>query len=161
VETDGNAVRDRERTRGGEGSRRLRQGAWQEGDDRYGQPFGKIGLLKDIKGSLEAAGVSFALYDKVVAEPTMEYTEEGLKVFKEAQAELLIAVGGGSPIDAAKAIAALARNPGKMSDFIGANKIPQMGAPMIAIPTTAGTGSEVTQFTIITDTEKNVKNADR
>ena len=117
----------------------------------------KIGLLKDIKGSLEAAGVSFALYDKVVSEPSMEYTEEGLKAFKEAQADLLIAVGGGSPIDAAKAISALARNPGKMSDFMGANKIPQMGAPLIAIPTTAGTGSEVTQFTIITDTVKNVK----
>jgi len=117
----------------------------------------KIGLLKDIKGSLEAAGVSFAVYDKVVAEPSMEYTEEGLKAFKEVQAELLIAVGGGSPIDAAKAISALARNPGKMSDFLGANKIPQMGAPLIAIPTTAGTGSEVTQFTIITDTVKNVK----
>jgi alcohol dehydrogenase class IV len=117
----------------------------------------KIGLLKDIKGSLEAAGVSFAVYDKVVSEPSMEYTEEGLKVFREAQAELLIAVGGGSPIDAAKAISALARNPGKMSDFLGVNKIPQMGAPLIAIPTTAGTGSEVTQFTIITDTVKNVK----
>jgi alcohol dehydrogenase class IV len=51
----------------------------------------------------------------------------------------------------------LAKNPGKMSDFMGANKIPQMGAPLIAIPTTAGTGSEVTQFTIITDTVKNVK----
>jgi len=117
----------------------------------------KIGLLKDIKGSLEAAGVSFAVYDKVIAEPSMEYTEEGLKAFKEAQAEFLIAVGGGSPIDAAKAISALAKNPGKMSDFMGANKIPQMGAPLIAIPTTAGTGSEVTQFTIITDTVKNVK----
>jgi len=117
----------------------------------------KIGLLNDIKSLLEAAGVTFAVYDKVVSEPTMEYTEEGLKVFKEAQAEFLIAVGGGSPMDAAKAISALARNPGKMSDFMGANKIPQMGAPLIAIPTTAGTGSEVTQFTIITDIVKNVK----
>jgi alcohol dehydrogenase len=117
----------------------------------------KIGLLNEIKKSLEGAGVSFAIYDKVVSEPSMEYTEEGLKAFKEAQAEFLIAVGGGSPIDAAKAISALAKNPGKMSDFMGANKIPQMGAPLIAIPTTAGTGSEVTQFTIITDTVKNVK----
>jgi alcohol dehydrogenase class IV len=87
----------------------------------------------------------------------MEYTEEGLKIFKEARAEFLIAVGGGSPIDTAKGISALARNPGKMSDFMGADKIPPMGAPLIAIPTTAGTGSEVTQLTIITDTVKNVK----
>jgi len=117
----------------------------------------KIGLLNEIKKSLEVAGVPFAIYEKVVTEPTMDYTEEGLKVFKEAQAEFLIAVGGGSPMDAAKGISALATNPGKMSDFMGANKIPKPGAPIIAIPTTAGTGSEVTQFTIITDTTKDLK----
>lgn len=117
----------------------------------------KIGLLNDIKNSLEMAGISFAIYDKVVTEPTMDFAEEGLKIFKEVQAEFLIAVGGGSPIDAAKGIAALATNPGKMSDFAGANKIPRPGAPLIAIPTTAGTGSEVSQFTIITDTTRDVK----
>jgi alcohol dehydrogenase class IV len=117
----------------------------------------KIGLLNDIKNSLEMAGISFAIYDKVVTEPTMDFAEEGLKIFKEVQAEFLIAVGGGSPIDAAKGIAALATNPGKMSDFAGANKIPRPGAPLIAIPTTAGTGSEVSQFTIITDTSRDVK----
>jgi alcohol dehydrogenase class IV len=117
----------------------------------------KMGLLKDIKNSLEAAGVSFALYDKVVAEPTMEYAEEGLKFYQEAGADFLIAVGGGSPMDAAKAIGALATNPGKISDFMGANKIPKPAAPLIAIPTTAGTGSEVTPFTVITDTIRDVK----
>ena len=117
----------------------------------------KIGLLDDIKKSLEAAGISFTIYDKVVTEPTMEYTEEGLRIYKEFGAELLIAIGGGSPIDAAKAISALASNPGKMNDFEGPNKIPKPGAPLIAIPTTAGTGSEVTQVTIITDTVRNVK----
>jgi alcohol dehydrogenase class IV len=90
-------------------------------------------------------------------EPTMEYTEEGLKYYRESGAEFLIAIGGGSPIDAAKGISALATNPGKVNDFEGPNKIPKPGAPLIAIPTTAGTGSEVTQFTIITDTVRNVK----
>jgi len=117
----------------------------------------KMGLLNDIKNSLEMAGISFAIYDKVISEPIIDFTEEGLKIFKEVQAEILIAVGGGSPIDAAKGIAALATNPGKMSDFAGANKIPRPGAPLIAIPTTAGTGSEVSQFTIITDTTRDVK----
>jgi len=117
----------------------------------------KIGLLNDIKNSLEMAGISFAIYDKVVTEPTIDFAEEGQKIFKEVQAEFLIAVGGGSPIDAAKGIAALATNPGKMSDFAGPNKIPRLGSPLIAIPTTAGTGSEVTQFTIITDTTRDVK----
>ncbi len=117
----------------------------------------KIGLLNEIKKSLENVGISFAIYDKVVSEPSMEYTEEGLKAYRASKADFLIAVGGGSPIDAAKAIGALATNEGKVTDFMGANKIPKPGAPLIAIPTTAGTGSEVTQFTIITDTAKDVK----
>jgi alcohol dehydrogenase class IV len=117
----------------------------------------KAGLLNDIKKSLEIAGVPFAMYEKVIMEPTQDYAEEGLKAFKEAGADFLIAVGGGSPMDAAKAIGALATNTGRISDFMGANKIPQPAAPLIAIPTTAGTGSEVTPFTIITDTAKDVK----
>jgi alcohol dehydrogenase len=87
----------------------------------------------------------------------LEYTEEGLKIYQKVKADFLIAVGGGSPMDTAKAISALAMNPGKMSDFEGPNKIPRPGAPLMVIPTTAGTGSEVSQFTIITDTTRNVK----
>ena len=117
----------------------------------------KIGLLKDIRNSLEAVGIPFAVYNQVVTEPTMDHSEEGLKVYKEAQADFLVAVGGGSPMDAAKSIAVLSTNPGKISDFMGANKIPKPGAPLIAVPTTAGTGSEVTPFTIITDTARDVK----
>ena len=118
----------------------------------------KKGVLNEIKNSLEVAGVPYALYDKVVNEPTMDYTEEGLKAYKDAGADFLIAVGGGSPMDTAKAIGALATNPGrKITEFMGANKIPNPGAPVIAVPTTAGTGSEVTQFTIITDTDRDVK----
>lgn len=117
----------------------------------------KIGLLNEIKKALEVAGIPSTTYDKVVTEPTMDYTGEGLKIYQEVNADFLIAVGGGSPIDTAKGISALATNPGKMSDFEGANKIPNPGAPLIAIPTTAGTGSEVTQFTIITDTTRDVK----
>lgn len=117
----------------------------------------KIGLLNEIKKALEVAGIPCTTYDKVVTEPTMDYTGEGLKIYQEVKADFLIAVGGGSPIDTAKGISALATNPGKMSHFEGANKIPNPGAPLIAIPTTAGTGSEVTQFTIITDTTRDVK----
>ncbi len=117
----------------------------------------KIGLLEEIKKSLENSGISYALYNQVNTEPTIEHVEEGLKNFKEKQADFLIAVGGGSPIDAAKAISVLFSNAGKISDYMGANKIPQPGPPLIAIPTTAGTGSEVTQFTIITDTSRDVK----
>lgn len=116
-----------------------------------------IGLVDDVKNSLDLAGMPFALYDGVVTEPTLDYTEEGLKMFQHEKADLLVAIGGGSPMDTAKAISVLATNVGKISDFEGPNKIPKPGAPVIAIPTTAGTGSEVSQFTIITDTTRNVK----
>jgi alcohol dehydrogenase class IV len=117
----------------------------------------KMGLPNEVKKSLEIAGVPFAMFSRVVIEPTQDNVEEGLKAYKEAGVDFLIAVGGGSSMDTAKAIGALATNSGKISDFMGANKIPKPAAPLIAIPTTAGTGSEVTPFTIITDTAKDVK----
>ncbi len=117
----------------------------------------KIGLLTDVKASLDAAGVGYSIYDKVVTEPTVEYVEEGLRAFKESATDLIVAVGGGSPIDTGKAIAVLSSNPGRISDYMGANKIPRPCTPLVAIPTTAGTGSEVTPFTIITNTETDVK----
>lgn len=117
----------------------------------------KLGLLHEIKNSLEMAQISWSTYDQVTSEPTDLHVEQGVKAFKESGADFLIALGGGSPIDAAKAISILFNNGGKISDYMGANKIPQPGPPLVAIPTTAGTGSEVTQFTIITDTSRDVK----
>ena len=117
----------------------------------------KIGLLSEVKASLEAAGIDYSVYDKVVMEPVIEYVDDGMRAFSEAGANVIVAIGGGSPIDTGKAIAALSRNQGTISDFMGANKIPKPSAPLIAIPTTAGTGSEVTPFTIITNTKTDVK----
>ena len=89
----------------------------------------------------------------MVTEPAAGYAEEGMRVFQETQADFLIGIGGGSPLDTAKAISALAGNPGKkMIDFEGVGKIPKPGAPLIAVPTTAGTGSEVSQGMVIADT---------
>ena len=117
----------------------------------------KIGLLKEVKASLDAAGVPYSVYDKVVMEPVVEYVDEGLHAFRDAGADIVVSVGGGSPIDTGKAIAVLLRNPGAISDYMGANKIEKPSAPLIAIPTTAGTGSEVTPFTIITNKQTDVK----
>ena len=117
----------------------------------------KIGLLEEVKASLDAAGVPYSIYDKVMREPVVEYVEEGLRAFRDAGADIVVSVGGGSPIDAGKAIASLSRNPGEISDYVGTSKIAKPSAPLIAIPTTAGTGSEVTPFTIITNTQTNVK----
>jgi alcohol dehydrogenase class IV len=117
----------------------------------------KLGVLEGVKKALEQNKIQFALYDAVATEPTADYVTEGLKTFKGNGCDFLMAVGGGSPIDTAKAIAIMATNPGSIEDYKGLGKVAKEGVPLIAIPTTAGTGSEVTQFTIITDTKTSVK----
>jgi len=117
----------------------------------------KLGVLEGVKKALEQAKTQFTIYDAVATEPTVDYVKEGLKSFKDNGCDFLIAVGGGSPIDTAKAIAIMLTNPGSVEDYKGLGKVTKEGAPLIAIPTTAGTGSEVTQFTIITDTKTSVK----
>jgi alcohol dehydrogenase class IV len=117
----------------------------------------KLGVLEGTKKALEQNKVQFIIYDAVASEPTVDYVKEGLKIFKENGCDFLVAIGGGSPIDTAKAIAIMVTNPGSIDDYRGLGKVAKEGAPLIAIPTTAGTGSEVTQFTIITDTKTNVK----
>lgn len=117
----------------------------------------KLGVLEGTKKALEQSQALFVIYDAVATEPTVDYVKEGLKMFKDSGCDFLVAVGGGSPIDTAKAIAIMATNPGSIEEYKGLGKVPKQGAPLIAIPTTAGTGSEVTQFTIITDTQTSVK----
>ncbi len=117
----------------------------------------KLGILEGIKKALEQNRVQFAIYDGVATEPTTDYVEEGLRIYKENKCDFLLAVGGGSAIDTAKAIAVMVTNTGSIEDYQGLNKIPKGGVPLIAIPTTAGTGSEVTRYTIITDTKRDVK----
>jgi alcohol dehydrogenase class IV len=117
----------------------------------------KLGVVEGTKKALEQSKVPIVIYDAVATEPTVDYVRDGLKMFKESGGNFLVAVGGGSPIDTAKAIAIMATNPGSIEEYKGLGKVTKEGAPLIAIPTTAGTGSEVTQFTIITDTQTSVK----
>lgn len=117
----------------------------------------KLGLLDNIKRALSQSKIQFTLYSDVFTEPTVEFVEEGIKAYRENGCDFLLAVGGGSAIDTAKAIAIMVTNTGSLEDYQGLDKIPDRGIPLIAVPTTAGTGSEVTQFTIITDTKRNVK----
>jgi alcohol dehydrogenase class IV len=117
----------------------------------------KLGVLEGMKKALEQSKVQFAIYDAVATEPTVDYVTQGLKIFKESGCDFLMAVGGGSPIDTAKAIAIMVTNTGSIEDYKGLGKVAKPGAPLIAIPTTGGTGSEVTQFTIITDSKTDVK----
>jgi len=117
----------------------------------------KLGVLEGVKKALEQTRIQFAVFDAVATEPTVDYVKEGLKSFKDNGCDFLVAVGGGSPIDTAKAIAIMLTNPGSIEDYKGLGKVTKEGVPLIAIPTTGGTGSEVTQFTIITDTKTDVK----
>lgn len=117
----------------------------------------RLGALEGVKKSLSQQGLEFVVYDKIASEPTDVYVREGVQTFKDSGCEYLLAVGGGSAIDTAKAISVMVTNPGEIAQYMGLNKVPKQGAPLVVIPTTAGTGSEVTTTTIITDTAKNVK----
>ena len=116
----------------------------------------KLGNLARVTQTLEGEGIGFSVYDGINSEPVDKMVEEGVRRFKEDGCDFMVALGGGSPIDTMKAIAMCAASGERIAAFMGR---PYCGpvCPMVAIPTTAGTGSEATQFTIITDTENDVK----
>lgn len=105
---------------------------------------------------LSANGIAFQVYAEVNSEPTDEMVVAGTALYTTSQCDFLIGLGGGSPIDAMKAIGVMATNPGRITDYMG-QEIKTPPPNLVAIPTTAGTGSEATQFTIIADTKNKVK----
>jgi len=115
------------------------------------------GILAKVTDRLAAAGIPWQVFADTVPDPTSAVVEAGVAVLRAGTYDCLVAVGGGSPIDTAKAISVLAANGGHMRDYKVPNEIPRQGLPLIAIPTTAGTGSEVTRFTVITDSERDEK----
>ena len=106
---------------------------------------------------LDRVGIVAHVFADVQPDPTVRNVRAGLAQLRHSEADVIVAVGGGSPIDAAKAISVLATNPEPLSQYAGYHHIPRAGVPLIAIPTTAGTGSEVTKVAVITDTERDVK----
>ncbi len=117
----------------------------------------ETGIFKIVEKILNENKTGYVIFDQVSGEPTDDFVNNGLQSYKENNCSSIIALGGGSAIDTAKAISAMISNPGKIADYKGIGKISKKGAPLIAIPTTAGTGSEVTPYTIITDTKTSVK----
>jgi len=117
----------------------------------------KTGILDRLKKSLESRKIPFEIFDKVSGEPVDSYISEGLDIFNEKGCRYIIALGGGSPIDTGKAVSVMTANPGKISDYRGLGAVKKKGVPLVAVPTTGGTGSEVTPFTIITDSSSDVK----
>jgi alcohol dehydrogenase class IV len=115
------------------------------------------GTLPKVTDRLDRAGLAWQVFSETVPDPTDTVVEAGVQALKAGPYDCLVALGGGSPIDTAKAISVLAANGGKMRDYKVPNEIPKPGLPVIAIPTTAGTGSECTRFTVITDTERDEK----
>src|SRR5690606_36361078 len=115
----------------------------------------EIGYIDNIKRLLLKKGIKSLVYSSVNQEPTDKHVEDGLKIYKKNDCNGIIAIGGGSVLDAAKAIAVMANNVGHLSEYRGLNKIPSLKVPLIAIPTTAGTGSEVTRAFGLTETSTN------
>jgi len=117
----------------------------------------QCGVAGQIINSLAKEGIKTSTFSGVQPDPTDKNVLDGLLHFKETGADLVVGLGGGSPMDVAKVIAILAKNELPMTQYAGYHNIPKPGVPLIVIPTTAGTGSEVTKVAIITDTERDVK----
>jgi len=113
----------------------------------------KAGLVERITAPLAAAKIGFELYDKVDPEPGLKLADNGAKLAKKAKCDCVVGAGGGSAMDVAKAVSILLTNGGKAEDYLGLGKIKKPGVPKIMIPTTAGTGAEVT-FTAVFINEK-------
>ena len=116
------------------------------------------GALHRLQDSLSSAGISYAVFSGVPAEPPLRSVDEGRTALRDASADLVIGLGGGSVIDVAKAIGALANEDAPTAAYHrGERKITAPGVPIIAIPTTAGTGAEVTPNSVLTDPDRGVK----
>ncbi|MBW2428881.1 MAG: iron-containing alcohol dehydrogenase [Deltaproteobacteria bacterium] len=115
-------------------------------------------LIAPIASSLKSGNIDYVIYDGVEPEPPSRVIDRGAEVFQSEGCDLVLGVGGGSSLDVAKGISILASNKGKILDYCGVDQVPQNGAPMILMPTTAGTGSEVTRVLVLTDEEQNTKN---
>lgn len=117
------------------------------------------GLLEPILHSLEAHGLNYDIFDETEPNPSAESVMKGLGRLRKQPHDHILALGGGSSIDTAKGIGIMATNKGHILDYEGVNRIPHPGLPVVAIPTTAGTGSEVTASTIITNSQTHFKAA--
>ena len=115
------------------------------------------GILERATALLDGAGVPWSVFSETVPDPTTDAIAIGVTRLASGDFDSLVAVGGGSSIDTAKGMSVLFANGGQMRDYKVPNDIPRAGLPVVAIPTTAGTGSEVTRFTVVSDTETDEK----
>lgn len=122
-----------------------------------GPTLRKMGIVDKAADYLKEAGMKVDIFTDVEANPSVTTVEKATEAFKEAGADFIVALGGGSPMDVAKAVGVTAKFGGSITEYEGAHKVPGKIIPLIAIPTTAGTGSEVTAFSVITDHSRDYK----
>ena len=115
------------------------------------------GLTRPVEESLKSEGIPYVVFDHIVPNPRDIHCHEGYELAKAEGVDVLVAVGGGSSMDTAKAIGTLLTHGGKVQDWCGFQLLEREITPLIAVPTTAGTGSEVTPFAVVTDTTTHVK----
>ncbi|OQC28240.1 MAG: 1,3-propanediol dehydrogenase [Deltaproteobacteria bacterium ADurb.Bin072] len=115
------------------------------------------GLMKPIEESLKASKVKYAVFDKVEPDPRYEIVADCVETARQSKAQMLIGLGGGSPMDITKVSAVMLTNKGPIGSYFGIGLIPKPGLPTILIPTTAGTGSEVTPIAILSDEGEKLK----
>ncbi len=115
------------------------------------------GLLKSIEESFRATKIKYAVFDKVEPDPRYEIVADCVEMAKKERAQLLVGIGGGSPMDITKTAAIMLTNKGPIGAYFGVNLVPKAGLPIILVPTTAGTGSEVTPIAILSDEGEKLK----
>jgi alcohol dehydrogenase class IV len=116
-----------------------------------------VGAIDGVQEYLSEAGVAFEIYDGILPDPSFKQVQAGEAMLRECQSQAVLAIGGGSVLDAAKMMAVLHTNPGPLESFLPVQRCKNPGVPLFAIPSTAGTGSEVTPIAVITDQETHKK----
>lgn len=117
----------------------------------------ECGTVAKVMNILDEAGIAYGLYNDVKPNPTVKNVEGGFAILQKENCDFIVSIGGGSPQDCGKAIAVLASNGGKITDYEGVNKTSKKSLPIVAVATTAGTSAEVTINYVITDEERHVK----
>jgi len=117
----------------------------------------RVGLVEALAKHMGSGGMEVEVFAEVEANPRVATVDRSASLARTYGADVIVAVGGGSAIDVAKAVSAVARYGGTILDYEGLEKVPGAGIPVVAIPTTAGTGSEVTPWAIVTDVERQFK----
>lgn len=122
-----------------------------------GQSMKRLGYLNQVTQYLKENGVDSVLFDKVLPNPTLAHVSEAAELARRENCDMVVGLGGGSAIDSAKAIVLAATNPGNYWEYVKGREVENAALPIVAIPTTAGTGTESDPWTVITNLETNEK----